>query len=914
MSKSLYINNKRVTIDSENTYFPFTYKISTLEDISIIGVPVSKSISIPRCQTNDEIFGFIGELSRINTGHSDDLVSVSFNQTKKATYKLLDESKIVSTGLLIVTNVTRNNYEVELVDVIVDKIESFSNKYLNDLDIINDDDTVFNKKLNAVSVVNAFNTGVITPLVNIKDRDSDGTTISCKTTNGTLTPVMTTRELPTDCTPIQVKSMKNGDFDYGIKLRRVIDSFNKTNNSNYDTANYPDIVIADNAKNIFDEVNLLLIPKREQSFVEDVTMDGFNIPSFVNSPLNNLKFKHPVNIDGVSIEQRNGNYYFSIPFEFTATRGATPTTVLTKYNNVLYHDADTNYGDVLGNLQFSTYLSSDWDTYGEQYSTIPQITNIILRKGVNTTFTFDGSGNVLTCKVSGSMLIKTDYYPNLLGYTYPMNINFDFAPYAVSTRNTILFGQATCNNVMAISDSLVTYTKLDIATGDYLSGGILYPAVSLKDFILDTCKYFNLGVKVNDDNALELFKKEYHISPEVLIIDDDTTINTNIINNSKIILTYGLADNALLKSYEDQNNKKYGEQVINTGYSIKENIQNIEFGVSIPLYMNDTNNYAYDQFAGQFNGGYSRKSFGCTNGFEDRLVFGYPKLIDDFIYISDDSFYEAGMKSVYDTRIPTEKQFTMLNSLLTYNTTTSQYSFGDTLSYNDTYSVISNTFYTLSPYRFADTVVPDTEIYKSLELNKPIYSYADIRDTNYPDTATAYYKYYKNQLSDRFNENTHILKAKMYINGNPDIWGIYNIKNSNYIIYNLPEYDPTQPDMYEVELLRVNDVNKYLNIYGTEYAKQTTKDVTNITSNSATSGGIISFQGDDRVLTRGLVWDIDPKPTVSSYGGITAITDPVLDYNSTMTGLTSNKMYYVRAYSTNSFGTSYGQQVIFTTL
>lgn len=913
--KQLYINSKRLVLDSDNTYFPFTYKVSDIENVNIIGVPVSKTIEIPRCQTNDEIFGFIGELSRVNAGSSDDLVSISFNQTKKATYRLIDESQIVSTGLLIVTNVNKNSYEVELVDIIVDKIEAFSNKYLNDLDIINDDNTVFDKKLNAAAVVNSFNSNVLTPLVNIKDRDSDGTTISCKTTNGTSIPVMTTRELPTDCTPIQVKSMKNGDFDYGIKLRRVIDSFNKTNNSEYSTADYPNIIIADNAKNMFEEVNLLLIPKKEQSFVEDVTMDGFNIPSFVNSPLNNLKFKYPVNIDGVSIEQRNGNYYFSIPFEFTATRGTTPTTVLTKYNNILYHDTDTNYGDVLGNLQFNTYLSSDWNGYGERYSSIPQTTNIVLRKGVNTTFTFDGSGNVLTCNVSGSMLIKTDYYPNLLGYTYPMNINFDFAPYAVATRNTILFGQGTCNNAMTVSDSLVTYTKLDIATGDHLNGKVLYPSISLKDFILDTCKYFNLGIKVNDDNNLELFKKEYHISPDVLIIDDDaTTVNTNIINNSQIRLTYGLADNPLLKSYEDQNNQKYGEQIINTGYSIKENIQSIEFGVSVPFYMNDTNNYAYDQFAGQFNGGYSRKSFGCTNGFEDRLVFGYPKLVDDFIYISDDSFYEAGMKSVYDTRVPTEKQFTMLNSLLTYNTTTNQYAFGDALEYNDTYSVKSNTFYTLAPYIFADTVVPDTVIDKSLELNKPIYNYANLRDDNYPEPATAYYKYYKNQLSDRFNVDTHILKVKMYINGNPDIWGIYNIKNSNYIIYNLPEYDPTQPGMYEVELLRVNDVDKYLNVYGIEYAKQNTKAVSNIVNTSATSGGVISFQGDDRVLVRGLVWSEDPKPTVSSYEGITAITDPVLDYNSVMTGLTNNKTYYVRAYSTNNFGTSYGDQVKFTSL
>ena len=73
MSKQLYINNKRLVIDEEQTYFPFSYKINTLEDVSIIGVPVSKTVTIPRCSQNDEIFGYIGELTRKTVGYTDNL-------------------------------------------------------------------------------------------------------------------------------------------------------------------------------------------------------------------------------------------------------------------------------------------------------------------------------------------------------------------------------------------------------------------------------------------------------------------------------------------------------------------------------------------------------------------------------------------------------------------------------------------------------------------------------------------------------------------------------------------------------------------------------------------------------------------------------------------------------------------------
>ena len=120
--KQLFIENKKVLID-ENTYFPFTYKISDLENVNIINLPKSKTVNIPRCPQNDEIFGHIGEITRINVNSNDNKIGISFNQIKKCEYKLCNESVVIGTGLLIVNAVNDENYEIQLYDYLVKKLE-----------------------------------------------------------------------------------------------------------------------------------------------------------------------------------------------------------------------------------------------------------------------------------------------------------------------------------------------------------------------------------------------------------------------------------------------------------------------------------------------------------------------------------------------------------------------------------------------------------------------------------------------------------------------------------------------------------------------------------------------------------------------------------------------------------------------
>ena len=91
----------------------------------------------------------------------------------------------------------------------------------------------------------------------------------------------------------------------------------------------------------------------------------------------------------------------------------------------------------------------------------------------------------------------------------------------------------------------------------------------------------------------------------------------------------------------------------------------------------------------------------------------------------------------------------------------------------------------------------------------------------------------------------------------------------------------------------------------------TTSNVTGITINSATTGGNITSSGGADITARGVCWGTSRNPVVT--GSHTTDGKGTGSFSSSITGLTPNTQYYVRAYATNSVGTAYGNEVSFTT-
>jgi uncharacterized protein (TIGR02145 family) len=90
-----------------------------------------------------------------------------------------------------------------------------------------------------------------------------------------------------------------------------------------------------------------------------------------------------------------------------------------------------------------------------------------------------------------------------------------------------------------------------------------------------------------------------------------------------------------------------------------------------------------------------------------------------------------------------------------------------------------------------------------------------------------------------------------------------------------------------------------------------TTSATNVTPSTALVTGEVISDGGDQNTTRGFCYSTTTNPSVSNDTTMNGTGLGV--YSGTLQNLTPSTSYYVRAYATNSVGTSYGNEVSFTT-
>jgi hypothetical protein len=91
----------------------------------------------------------------------------------------------------------------------------------------------------------------------------------------------------------------------------------------------------------------------------------------------------------------------------------------------------------------------------------------------------------------------------------------------------------------------------------------------------------------------------------------------------------------------------------------------------------------------------------------------------------------------------------------------------------------------------------------------------------------------------------------------------------------------------------------------------TTTAITSVTSTSANSGGTLTYDGGATVSAWGVCWSTSTNPTLANSFSQNTVSSG--SFSSALSGLTLNTTYYVRAFATNSAGTAYGNEQIFTT-
>lgn len=107
------------------------------------------------------------------------------------------------------------------------------------------------------------------------------------------------------------------------------------------------------------------------------------------------------------------------------------------------------------------------------------------------------------------------------------------------------------------------------------------------------------------------------------------------------------------------------------------------------------------------------------------------------------------------------------------------------------------------------------------------------------------------------------------------------------------------------------NVINFTTIAATAPTGVTTNILSLITQNTATCGGSVSTDGGATVTSRGVCWNTSANPTILNTKTIDGTGTG--SFTSSLTGLTPNTTYYVRAYATNSIGTTYGSTKILVT-
>jgi hypothetical protein len=90
-----------------------------------------------------------------------------------------------------------------------------------------------------------------------------------------------------------------------------------------------------------------------------------------------------------------------------------------------------------------------------------------------------------------------------------------------------------------------------------------------------------------------------------------------------------------------------------------------------------------------------------------------------------------------------------------------------------------------------------------------------------------------------------------------------------------------------------------------------TTNVSDITLSTALAGGTVTDDGGAEVTDIGVCWSTSPNPTTIS--NKISLGTGVGSFTISLTGLTPDTKYYVRAYATNNIGTAYGLEISFST-
>ena len=794
--KRLIVNGIEIILDKGLT-FPYSVKNFDLENPTLINIDKSKSIELKRCNTNDEAFGFIANNSRINTSTVSGS-GVLFNPIKKNNYQLLEDSELISEGIVNVLEANDKVIIIELYDALLEKFNELDDKYINDVNLFTE------RKIN-VDFITTPPEGIV-PVFGLDDTSMSTTSILCRKYNGKHF-VLDKVEIP-ESKPIDLQTFKSYDCRFATPVENMINKINEQ----------WDII-----DNQYDFEGLHLLSNKLTPFpyyndrVVNVSTGGFNNAAPQGS-ISNGELNAFVLSDNLTTLAQKINIISGVNFTLRSDNPSVTHLVrqLNSENNARTVSS-FNMGDYIGTLKVTTTLKFYKGSIN--VDNINSITNIDLLWGRNF-LKRNNTDLVYTGKISSNFNVSIMDYdtfkiethitnvvtPRNPGDNYPNDYMWFFRK--VALHNIGARYSITSSHEMIETNSDKMNSNLKINTKSML------PKIKVKDFILALIKSFNLHTEIVNGKIL-LREKSFKYTAELPIINLNNTKQSRLINEQKIILDNDKATDARLDNYKTKYDKAYGEQVVDLGYTINTKKKEIKLPFSIPFWQRGINYWAYGEYLDYNNGGYSRTPVGSFVGLKDKLTFGYLADVKSDLYVSDDSQNEIidndsefGTYNEYLHYIPDSSNFrwTMRLPIIPLNQIVpTPY---DTVSWKFPKLHYYKVYKTLSPYNFKNNV-----IYKSLELNKPLESYGNVTNAVYSQESTHYNTYFANMFSQLYDQDAYIIEVDMLIKSKLDFETIFNWNNTDYIIYAIDEYEPQKVGVFRVKLIRVMDKFKLMNLY-----------------------------------------------------------------------------------------------------
>lgn len=191
------------------------------------------------------------------------------------------------------------------------------------------------------------------------------------------------------------------------------------------------------------------------------------------------------------------------------------------------------------------------------------------------------------------------------------------------------------------------------------------------------------------------------------------------------------------------------------------------------------------------------------------------------------------------------------------------------------------------------TLATSTTTYRQSDLST---SY-EWKDFEFSNLSISSGETYAIVLSHNYGYNNSRCYWQGASSGNPYAGGTAFYKDNNYPYY--------------WTALTNKDLN-FRTYYSYDLPIVTTQAVTNITEATATGNGNVTSDGGSTITERGTVISTSANPTTADHKDTASGTTGA--FTTSITGLSKNTTYHVRAYAINSAGTSYGADVSFTTL